>query len=357
MKNPLKYLLLPFAWLYGVGVVVRNRLFDWQILKSKSFDLPVIGIGNLSAGGTGKTPMAEYILKLLLENGYKPALLSRGYGRQSSGFMEVLTDSDASLTGDEPFQVKRKFPEAFVAVCEDRVKGIETILSSNPETNVIVLDDSFQHRYVKPGFNILLTDYNRPYYSDLLLPAGMLREPISGRKRADIIIMTKCPEHIDASSKEKIKSKLKPSSSQEVYFTSISYQSLKNINDEDSLQLSNLKDYKIILFTGIANTAPLENFLKEIKTDFQLIKYPDHHYFSADNIEKIISTWKSISSDHKILITTEKDWCRMEGTEQAELFSGLPLYFLPIAVQWNEAEKINFDRTIFKYVERNRAGS
>ena len=193
MNSPFRYLLLPFAWLYGTGVVIRNYLFDWQILKPTSFDLPVLGIGNLSAGGTGKTPTAEYILKLLLENGYKPALLSRGYGRKSSGFVEVMTDSVATNVGDEPYQIKRKFPEVYVTVCEDRVIGIETILSLKPETEVIVLDDSFQHRKIKPGFNILLTDYSRPYYNDFLLPVGMLREPISGRKRADVIIVTEKP--------------------------------------------------------------------------------------------------------------------------------------------------------------------
>ena len=335
---------------------MRNQLFDWHILKSKSFDVPVFGIGNLSAGGTGKTPMAEYMLKLLLENGYKPALLSRGYGRQSSGFMEVMPDTGASLAGDEPYQVKQKFPGAYIAVCEDRAKGIETILSSKPETDVIVLDDSFQHRYVKPGFNILLTDYNRPYYRDILLPAGRLREPVSGRKRAQVIIMTKCPEHIDASAKEKIKPKLKPFPGQELYFTSIAYQPLQNINNGDSLALTSLKDYKIILFTGIANTTTIEIFLKINGADFKLIKYPDHHYFSSMDVEKIISGWKNIPGNNKILLTTEKDWRRMEGTEQAGLFLGLPLYFLPIAVQWDAAEKINFDRTILQYVERNRTG-
>ena len=357
MNSPFRYLLLPFAWLYGIGVVIRNKLFDWQILKPTSFDLPVIGIGNLSAGGTGKTPTAEYVLKLLLENGLNPALLSRGYGRKTKGFLEVMTDSLSINVGDEPYQVKRKFPEVYVTVCEDRVIGVENILYFKPETDVIVLDDSFQHRKIKPGFNILLTDYSRPYYHDLLLPAGMLREPISGRKRANVIIVTKSPEDIDDQSKIKIKHKLKARSDQQVYFTSIAYQPLQNAFNEDVMPLNNLNKFKILLFTGIANTTPLEKFLGNKNIDYKLIKYPDHHSFSNTEAENIISEWKSISGNDKILLTTEKDWRRMEGTEQAGLFSGLPLYYLPIAMQGNPAEMLIFDKTVIEYVQRNRAGS
>ena len=338
-------------------MIVRNKLFDWRILKPTSFDLPVIGIGNLSAGGTGKTPTAEYVVKLLLENGYSPALLSRGYGRKTTGFVEVMTDAAASMVGDEPYQVKRKFPEVYVAVCEDRVIGVENILYLKPETDVIVLDDSFQHRKIKPGFNILLTDYNHPYYNDLLLPAGMLREPISGRKRADVIIVTKSPQDIDGPSKTNIKRRLKAKPGQEVYFTSIAYQPLQNVFNEDQMPLNDLNRFKILLFTGIANTAPLEKFFHDKKTDFKLIKYPDHHNFSTVEIEKIISDWKNLEGNDKILVTTEKDWRRMEGTEQAGLFAGLPLYFLPIAMQGNPAEKLIFDKTVINYVQRNSAGS
>jgi len=356
MNDLLRYLLLPFAWLYGIGIIVRNILFDWKIISSKGFAVPVIGIGNLSAGGTGKTPMAEYILKLLLENEYRPALLSRGYGRQSSGFIEVLKDSGANLAGDESYQVKRKFPEVFVAVCEDRVQGIETILSNKPETDVIVLDDSFQHRYVRPGFNILLTDYTRPFYSDLLLPAGMLREPVSGRKRANVIIVTKCPENIDGQLREKIKGKLGATPIQDVYFTSIAYQPLQNVNSENSLQLNGIKGHKILLFTGIANPAPIEQFLQNRGADFKLMKYPDHHNFSTVEVKKIISAWENIPGDDKILVTTEKDWRRIEGTEPSGLFFGLPLYFLPVAVQWNPGEMLKFDETVLKYVGSHRTG-
>jgi len=319
--------------------------------------LPVIGIGNLSAGGTGKTPTAEYVLKLLLENGYSPALLSRGYGRKTRGFLEVMTDSSSVKVGDEPYQVKRKFPDVYVTVCEDRVVGVENIMYLKPETDVIVLDDSFQHRKIKPGFNILLTDYNHPYYNDLLLPAGMLREPISGRKRANVILVTKCPEDIDDQAKVKIKTKLKVSKNQKAYFTSIAYQPLQNAFNEDIMPLNELTKFKALLFTGIANTAPLEQFLHQKNIDFKIIKYPDHHQFSKTEAENIISEWKNVPGNDKILLTTEKDWRRMEGTEQAGLYAGLPLYFLPIAMQGNPTEMLIFDKTLIEYVQRNSAGS
>jgi len=173
----LNYLLLPFSFLYGLGVRIRNWLFDLNIKKSRSFDIPVIGVGNISAGGTGKTPMVEYIIKVLLQNGLKTAMLSRGYKRNTKGFQLAEPDTTASIVGDEPFQVKSKFPEVMVAVCEDRVLGIEILQEKNKNLQVIVLDDSYQHRAVKPGFNILLTDFNKPFYADQLLPSGRLREP------------------------------------------------------------------------------------------------------------------------------------------------------------------------------------
>jgi tetraacyldisaccharide 4'-kinase len=218
MMQFLRYLLFPFSFLYGLGVRFRNWLFDKNIRKSVLFEVPVIGIGNLSAGGTGKTPMAEYVLQLLLQNGYKPAMLSRGYKRQSKGYQVVKPYSSAAHVGDEPYQVKKKMPEVVVAVCEDRPTGIKKIKEDHGDVNVIVLDDSYQHRSVKPGFNILLTDYNKPFYEDLLLPAGMLREPRSSKERANVIIVTKSPVQIGMEEKNQMREKLKPEINQEVYF-------------------------------------------------------------------------------------------------------------------------------------------
>ena len=357
----LKYLLLPFAFLYGVGVSIRNALFDFQILKSQSFDVPIIGIGNLSTGGTGKTPMAEYILQLLLKNGYRPAMLSRGYNRQSKGYLEVKSELNASLCGDEPYQVKSKIPGVFVAVCEDRVSGIKTILKDNPEINVIVLDDSFQHRYVKPGFNILLTDYSKPYYKDFLMPAGMLREPVSGRKRADVIVVTKWPGNINADQKDEIKQKLEPMSGQEVFYTGISYQSLVNTGptteQNQTLSVENLAGYKVLLFSGIANTKPLELYLKSHGIELILIKFHDHHYFTDEDAKRILSVWHGITNTKKLLLTSEKDWRRLEGTSVAGLISNQPLYYLPIEMLWEPAENLIFNGKILEYVKSNQRRS
>jgi len=353
----LHYLLLPFSFLYGLGVRIRNWLFDLNIKKSRSFDIPVIGVGNISAGGTGKTPMVEYIIKVLLQNGLKTAMLSRGYKRDTKGFQSAEPDTTASIVGDEPFQVKSKFPEVVVAVCEDRVLGIEILQEKNKNLQAIVLDDSYQHRAVKPGFNILLTDFNKPFYADQLLPSGRLREPKSGRNRADVLIVTKCPIDLQIEEKKLIKHKLKTMPFQEVYFTSISYQSLikaeSEPNPDSYFPIENLKGYKVVLFTGIANTKSIETYLKEQDIETILMDYPDHHSFSAAEIKKIIHKWESIPDMNKLILTTEKDWRRLEDTEEAKQFSGLPFYFLPIEVQWDDAEKLSFDNKIIDYVKEH----
>jgi tetraacyldisaccharide 4'-kinase len=354
----MRYLLLPFAWLYGFIIRIRNWLFDVKIKKSMSFEIPVIGIGNLSAGGTGKTPMAEYILELLLELGYKPAMLSRGYKRQSKGYQVVKPYSTAAHVGDEPFQVKRKFPEIMVAVCEDRAAGVDAIHETNPGIDVIVLDDSYQHRRIKPGFNILLTDFNQPFYKDKLLPAGMLREPVSGKNRADLIIVTKCPENLGELEKNSIRQKINAAENQEIYFTSITYKSLvkagKDHEPETQFPIGHIKGYKVILFTGIAKTTPLRNYLSSQDIDFTHLSFPDHHNFSASDVKKILKRWESFSQMNKLILTTEKDWRRMEDTESANLFSAYPLYFLPIAVGWDANEKLSFDDKIKQYVGGNQ---
>jgi len=358
MMQFIKYLLLPFSWLYGLGVRFRNWLFDINVKKSRSFDIPVIGVGNLSAGGTGKTPMVEYILKILLASGYQPAMLSRGYKRNTSGFCLAEADMTAATIGDEPYQVKSKFPEVVVAVCEERAVGIDTIMQNHRNVNVIVLDDSYQHRAVTPGFNILLTDFNKPFYKDSLLPAGRLREPKSGRSRADVMIVTKCPNEVEVNEKGQIRLKLKSMPFQEVYFTGISYQSLIKTNAEPGADthfpIENLKGYKVVLFTGIANTKPLENYLKAQGIETILMDFPDHHSFSDAEIQKIIARWQTFPEMNKLILTTEKDWRRMEDTEPVKYFAGLPFYFLPIEVQWDATEKISFDKKIIDYVEEHQ---
>ena len=357
----LRYILFPIALLYGTIIKIRNLLYDLNIIKSAEFNIPVIGIGNLSTGGTGKTPMAEYIIGFLLENGYNPAFLSRGYGRKTKGFLEVTPEQNAELTGDEPFQVKHKFLNLCVAVCEDRCHGIEKILSLHPSVNVIVLDDSYQHRRVKPGLNILLTDYMLPYYKNFLLPVGSLREPVSGRKRADVIILTKCPENISLKSKSIQKKKLMIGDKQSVFYTMIEYKLLKKVSDENNVSLSispeDLWQSKVVLFTGISNNKPLELYLDNAGIRARYLKFPDHHRYSDADIDMILKKWKSIPFDNKVLITTEKDWRRIEGSPQAKAFLGLPLYFLPISVQWSANEKPVFNNMLLNYVRSGKKGN
>ncbi len=355
IKKYLRYLLFPFSIIYAIVIVIRNLLYDLKIFKSKVFNIPIIGIGNLSTGGSGKTPMAEYIIEFLTIHGYIPALLSRGYGRNTKGFLEVKQELNAEMTGDEPFQIKHKFPDAMVAVCEDRVEGVESIMQLNPKVNVIVLDDSFQHRKIKPGFNILLTEYMLPYYKNNLLPVGTLREPSFGRKRADVVILTKCPDNISLKSKNIQKKKLKIKENQSVFYTMINYKLLKKVGAENdpsfSLSTDDLWQSKVVMFTGIANVKPLEDYLENAGVRCRKLKFPDHYRYSDEDIEKILKKWRDIPFDNKLLITTEKDWRRIEGSPQAEAFSGIPLYFLPISVRWNANEKPIFDKMLLKYVE------
>lgn len=302
--------------------------------------------------------MCEYILQFLIENGHKPALLSRGYGRTTHGFIEANSETHADMIGDEPFQVKRKFPDVCVAVCEDRVKGIEMIMSLHPNVDVIVLDDSFQHRKVEPGLNILLTDYSYPYDKNHLLPFGTLREPIIGRKRADVVIVTKCPDNITKKTKKKYRSSLKVDDNQELFFTGLEYKPLKSVPTavvpSQSLDFEKIWEYKILIFTGIASNTSLQIYLESVGARYKFLRYPDHHKYTDTDINKIIQKWNNLPEGSKVIMTTEKDWRRLEGTEQAKAFSGLPLYYLPISVQWvAEEEKILFNKMLLNYVESN----
>ncbi|MGZ5282156.1 MAG: tetraacyldisaccharide 4'-kinase [Bacteroidia bacterium] len=355
----IRKLLYPFSWLYGLVVKVRNYLFDKQILvKSHSFEMPIIGIGNLSAGGTGKTPMAEYVLRILLENDLKPALLSRGYRRSTKGFGIVKSYSDAAKVGDEPYQIKRKHPEAVVVVCEDRVEGVQKIREEFNEIDVIVLDDCYQHRKLKTGLSILLTDFNKPFFKDKLLPVGMLREPQTGKVRADIIVVTKCPQQLGSEVKQEWIKRINPAANQSIFFTSINYQSLIKVDfnghNEVRFPIENIKGYEILLFTGIANPKPLQDFLSSWDTTLDTIIFPDHHKFNMKDMEKIKHKWESIKTINKLVLTTEKDWRRLENTKEARTLHELPVYFLPIEVGWEKEEKSSFDNKILEYVRANK---
>lgn len=295
----LRKLLFPFSVLYDGVTRVRNWAFDKGILNQESFDIPVIAVGNLSTGGTGKTPMIEWLVNHY--EGRKIAVLSRGYGRTTTGFIEINDVHTAQEVGDEPLQIKSKFGNAIVsAVCEKRVDGIKKLMISHA-LDLILLDDAYQHRHVKASQYILLTSYSNPYYNDLILPAGNLRESIIGAKRAHNIIITKCPAAITQEEQDEITNRIKPLSHQKVYFSKVVYDTvLKNNNKQ--IPLNTVTSSKITAVTGIANPASFINFLKE-RFEVNHLQYGDHHRFRESEI--------NIFKKYEIIITTEKDYARL----------------------------------------------
>jgi tetraacyldisaccharide 4'-kinase len=336
--NLLRKILFPFAILYGFITGIRNFLFDKGILKSYSFDVPVIAVGNLSVGGTGKTPQIEYLIRLLSPK-YKVATLSRGYKRKSEGFVLADATSNAAILGDEPFQFYLKFKNIQVAVDADRKNGIEKLLSQSNKPEIILLDDAFQHRKVKAGFYILLTSYGDLYSDDFMLPTGNLRESRNGVKRANVIIVTKCPTNLSLDEQNKIKAKLKLDSNQELYFSFIDYDD--SIYSEDkSMKVSEIKNVHKLLLAGIAKPEPFFKYL-ENEDDF-FMTFPDHHNYSEKDIISI--EYQAIDD---FIVTTEKDYVRLKG----KLYNK-QLYYLPIQSSFLSASE-KFDKTIIGFVESN----
>jgi tetraacyldisaccharide 4'-kinase len=335
----IRFLLFPFAIIYDFITRMRNIFFDKGILKSSSFDLPIIAVGNLTVGGTGKTPQIEYLIRLL-KSEYNVAVLSRGYKRKTKGFQLLNKNHSAEDVGDEPLQFFSKFNDINVAVDADRTNGIKELLSNvNPE--VILLDDAYQHRKVKAGFYILLTKYNDLYCNDFLLPTGNLRESRSGAKRADIVVVTKCPDHLEKNEMKLIENKLRLLPNQKLFFSKIEYnQSLKGEGDE--LLLSELKT-DVVLVTGIANPKSLITYLKEKEVSFTHLEYADHHHFSEQDISKIKQEQTKLQSDRKIILTTEKDYVRLKGKLEN-------LYYLEIYNSFLVNEG-GFDEEIKSYVK------
>ena len=328
----LRKLLFPFSIIYGGVTALRNLLFNKGWLKSKAYNFPVICVGNLSTGGTGKSPMIEFLISFLKDN-HNIAVLSRGYKRKTTGYHEVFETSIVEEVGDEPLQFKKKYPEITVAVCEDRQTGIEKLTA---KADVILLDDAFQHRKVKASLNILLTSFDDLYIDDCVLPAGNLREPRFGAKRANIIVVTKCPENIAKSDIEEIKRKLKPTDTQEIYFSKIGYSSeIKNI--EVIHPLDYLKDKKFLLVTGIANPKPLVGFLENKGLNFEIKAFPDHHNFTVSELEAL--------KKEKLILTTEKDFMRLQSISDA-----VEIYYLPIKTVIIDDAEANFREKIEKYL-------
>ena len=338
--NILRILLFPFAVLYGLITSIRNFLFDKGILKSTSFDIPVIAVGNLSVGGTGKTPQIEYLIRLLSDK-YKVATLSRGYKRKSEGFVLGDGTSNAEILGDEPFQFYQKFPNIQVAVDANRTNGIIQLLSQKVKPEVILLDDAYQHRKVKAGFYILLTSYGDLYADDFMLPTGNLRESRSGANRAGIIVVTKCPKDLSEQKQEEIRLKLNLNVSQQIYFTFIDYDDAI-FGKEEKIAVDAIKIESKLLLAGIAKPAPFFEYLKNENDEY--LTFPDHHHFSDADLDEIQNKAKG-----EKIITTEKDYVRLK---ESKLVS--QLYYLPIKSTFINHNQ-NFDATILEYVTKTLA--
>lgn len=324
--DKLKLLLWPFAALYGGITSLRNTAYDHGWFASRKFNLPVIAVGNLTVGGTGKTPHVEYLLRLLKT--YSIATLSRGYKRSTRGFILADINATAATIGDEPYQYHSDFPEVQVAVCEDRVAGVEQLLKLTPAPDVILLDDAMQHRAIQPSLNLLLTDYNRLFFKDQLLPAGLLRESKYGASRADAIIVSKCPPGMHVAEMESIKSRIKKYSKPEVpvYFTGFRYSQLVPIGNAREI------NKRVILLTGIANAKPLKAYLKEHQ--FKILnhlEYPDHYSYTVQDLEKLRDVSREQKND-TIIVTTRKDAVKLMDGELKKYSLQLPLFYIPIEV-------------------------
>lgn len=323
----LRKILFPIVPIYYLVTWLRNKCYDLGWKSSKSYETTVICVGNLSTGGTGKTPTIEYLIRLL-EDQYKVATLSRGYKRETEGFIIADDNATAKTIGDEPFQFHEKFDTIVVSVDANRQNGIEQLIALK-QPDVILLDDAFQHRKVKAAFNILLTSYDNLYCDDIVLPTGNLREPRAGAKRADVILVTKCPASLSSSEKLEITKKLKPLENQQVYFSSILYSDTV-FNPTESVMLEQLRGKKVTLVTGIANPKPLLDYLKSKSIDFEHLNFKDHHVFSSSEIEQLLQK--------EIVLTTEKDYVRLKAEFKSQ---SSQLWYLPITFKMDKEDEFN----------------
>ncbi|WP_244824738.1 tetraacyldisaccharide 4'-kinase [Carboxylicivirga mesophila] len=343
----LRKLLYPFSIVYGGITTLRNKLFDAGVLSSQSYELPIISVGNITVGGTGKTPLTEYLIRLLNDE-YKLCLLSRGYKRQTKGAILAQPDCSAETIGDEPFQIMQKFPGINVVVAEKRIEGMELILSGT-KTDLVLMDDAYQHRYVKPGFSILVIDYNRPLWKDCPFPAGNLREASKGQSRADIIVVNKCPDDLSEDDKAYWLSKLKATNEQQVFFTTIRYGQPQMIGEVDKSPV--LPAGEMVALAGIAQPS---GFFNHVNKSFKVVEkmiYPDHHHFSTIDIELIATKLKQPGRG---LVTTEKDAVRLKG-----LAKNLPAkcWFVPIELEILFNEEKQFENRIRNYVRNHSNNS
>ena len=349
--------LLPLSWIYGSIVRLRNWLFDIGLKKSKAFSIPIISVGNITVGGSGKTPHVEYLVRLLHDK-VKIAVLSRGYKRKSHGYVLANESTTMSEIGDEPFQMHKKFKDIYVAVDAKRTRGIEN-LQSDEETkdvDVVLLDDAFQHRYVKPGINILLVDYHRLIIYDKMLPAGRLREPLSGKNRADIVIITKCPKDLKPMEFRVLTKAMDLYPFQNLYFTCINYDKPRGVFEDKQIALEDLKDYHVLLLTGIASPKQMEHDLKPMAKEIHTLSFGDHHRFKGKDVDRINETFEAMP-EPRIIITTEKDAVRLRETEGLYEKVKESMYELPIKVNFMLEQEDNFNEKIISYVRKNSRNS
>ena len=344
----MRILLLPISFLYHIVLTIRHKLYDWHILKTTRFEKPVICVGNLNLGGTGKTPHTEYLIRLL-KNEYRVATLSRGYGRKSRGFNTAGTASTFEDLGDEPLQYFKKYPEIQVAVDEDRVDGVTHLLGEQG-IEVVLLDDAFQHRSISAGLNILLTEYQHLYTEDHLFPAGTLRDVRSAAKRADIIVVSKSPKEWGDEDKKLVIKKLKPDKGQKVYFSYMEYDPLLPLNETAKTVVTEAAD-SVMAFCGIANPKPFVEALGKRYNSVDSLCFADHHAYTDNDIKEILKHFEGLGGTKKIIVTTEKDAARLTNSPYLCQFENVPLYDLPVNVRFHEEEK--FNEEILNYVRKN----
>ena len=358
--------LLPFSWLYGFGVGFRNMLFEMGILKSRSYTVPVISVGNITVGGTGKTPHVEYLIRLLKDK-VNVAVLSRGYKRKSHGFVLADAETPMKVIGDEPYQMKQKFPDITVAVDSKRTRGIAHLIGgeAGKDIDVVLLDDAFQHRYVKPGINILLVDYHRLIIYDELLPAGRLREPVKSKDRADIVIITKCPWNLKPMEFRVITKAMKLYPYQQLFFSTHEYEMPIAVFPEEQGKLgasetldslASLKDKNVLLLTGIGSPEQMKHDMEQMTDHVTPLTFSDHHDFKQKDIVAINEAFAAIP-EPKVIITTEKDATRLAVLEELSREVKQHLYKLPIYIQIMQDQEELFNQTVLGYVRKNSKNS
>ena len=354
LKVKIYYLLLPFALFYGIAIWIRNLLFDWRLLPSRQYSIPVICIGNLAVGGTGKTPLVELLIQILNDK-YRVAVLSRGYKRKSSGYVLANEQNTSVEIGDEACQIKQKYPQVIVAVDGNRRRGMGHLLAMPEDVRpqVVLLDDGYQHRYVNPSLSILITDYNRLFCFDRLLPAGRLREPVKSVLRADMILVSKCPDDLSPIDGRIIEKEIKPASYQSLFFTNISYQQLKGVfpKECDPFKIEHLRrEDELLLVTGIANPALFVEEMKKYSDKVSVMSFKDHHEFSKSDIAKMKSVMSKMTNKRPLIICTEKDAVRIRHNAHFPDEWKSCLYYLPIQVCFLFDGREQFGNLIIRHI-------